>query len=250
MCNSAVKLLYLESRSLKIPNKPNCIDFSKYYCQNVDLFQSNTRGWIITKVEKWIQEFGHKNMVLWLNINPGMDKSVITAMVVNTYIKHGVLCAWHFCTHNNLSQNTILAILISLSGILEVNMHGYVDKLHSQNTAVLEEAKSNRDAMELFIVLLVITLLLVDLPTDLNDHPVNKLIIFEAVDEMVSKYTSRIFQILRDCNTKISPWLLIFVTSRQNDNILKILSAKVSCGYAFIVNIIIPHTRKIKNYSI
>ena len=63
-------------------------------------YQPNTSGWILAKVEKChCQEnnkIDQKKAVLWLNRNAGMDKSVITAILLDKCIKQDMLCAWKF----------------------------------------------------------------------------------------------------------------------------------------------------------
>jgi len=252
MSDSPLKLLYLESGSLKVPNQPNSQDHSDPVRRHKSYYQPNTRGWFLDEVEiRMCQDkgkFDEKERVLWMNGNAGMGKSVITAILLDKYIKRDMLGAWHFCTHSNPSQNTVLAILLSLSGMLEVTIPGYAKELHSQGDAVLQEAKLKEDPIELFKVFFLTPLSQVDPPKDINGNPKRIIAFCDALDEMKSKEMSGFLEILTDSAPNLPSFLLFFVTSRRNDNILSALSAKVRFTYALIVCIIMIHTQK-GNYS-
>mmetsp|Transcript_43192 Transcript_43192/g.51827 ORF Transcript_43192/g.51827 Transcript_43192/m.51827 type:complete len:259 (+) Transcript_43192:214-990(+) len=253
MADSSLKHSYLESGSLKIPNQAHCQDFSHPVRRHKGYYQANTRGWIVHKTDYCLSQAGKKNidetkLVMWLSANAGMGKSVIAAILLDRYIQRDMLGAWHFCTHSNASQNTVLAIILSLSGMLEVTIPGYAKELHSQGDAVLQEAKLKEDPIELFKVFFLTPLSQVDPPKDSNGNPKRIIAFCDALDEMKSKEMSGFLEILTDSAPNLPSFLLFFVTSRRNDNILSALSAKVRFTYALIVCIIMIHTQK-GNYS-
>mmetsp|Transcript_28409 Transcript_28409/g.28755 ORF Transcript_28409/g.28755 Transcript_28409/m.28755 type:complete len:250 (-) Transcript_28409:71-820(-) len=227
MSYSLLKLLYLKSGSLNVPGQSNCFDFSDNNRCHMSYYQPNTRGWFIAEVEKCLCQ---QNIVLWLNGNAGMGKSVITAILLDKYIKRDMVCAWHFCTHSNPSQNTVLAIILSLSGMLEITIPGYAKALHSQGDAVLQEAKTNDDPMELFKVFFLTPLSEIDPPKDSDGNLKRFIAFFDALDEMIYKQMNKMLTILRDGFPYLPSFILLFVTSRRNDNILSALSEKVRCA--------------------
>lgn len=250
MADSSLKYLYLESGSLKVPNQAHCQDFTHPCRRHKGYYQANTRGWIIHKTDYCLSQAGQNNdekkLVMWLSANAGMGKSVITAILLDRYIQRDMLGAWHFCVHSNPSENTVLAIILSLSGMLEVTIPGYAEALHAQGDAVLQEAKSKADPMELFETFFLIPLSKINPPRDCDGKLKRMIVFLDALDEMILKEMSGMLAILRDGVPELPSFLLFFVTSRRNDNILSALSAKVRFAIELVVpiNIIQSHKKK------
>ena len=74
---------------------------------HVQRFQEDTRGWVFSKVENWLDDRNSQNRVMVICGNAGMGKSVISAAVCKKMQVAGRLCGSHFIQHNNVRYRTL-----------------------------------------------------------------------------------------------------------------------------------------------
>ena len=82
---------------------------------HVQRFQEDTRGWVFSKVENWLDDRNSQNRVMVICGNAGMGKSVISAAVCKKMQVAGRLCGSHFIQHNNVRYRKPQLMLQSLA---------------------------------------------------------------------------------------------------------------------------------------
>ena len=82
---------------------------------HVQRFQEDTREWVFSKVENWLDDRNSQNRVMVICGNAGMGKSVISAAVCKKMQVAGRLCGSHFIQHNNVRYRKPQLMLQSLA---------------------------------------------------------------------------------------------------------------------------------------
>ncbi|CAH3141236.1 unnamed protein product, partial [Pocillopora meandrina] len=82
---------------------------------HVQRFQEDTREWVFSKVENWLDDRNSQNRVMVICGNAGMGKSVISAVVCKKMQVAGRLCGSHFIQHNNVRYRKPQLMLQSLA---------------------------------------------------------------------------------------------------------------------------------------
>ena len=95
-------------------------------------FQEGTREWIFKSIEDWLDDRSSPHRVMVISGNPGMGKTVISAVVSQRMQKVGRLSGSHFCQHNNSRYRDPRLMLQSLACHLCQAMPSYKDTLVEQ----------------------------------------------------------------------------------------------------------------------
>mmetsp|Transcript_53749 Transcript_53749/g.64736 ORF Transcript_53749/g.64736 Transcript_53749/m.64736 type:complete len:251 (-) Transcript_53749:2639-3391(-) len=208
------------------------IDFTPIWKKNLDLFMDGTRENIMSDTTAWIQKGKDQNF--WMTGDAGTGKTVIAAKVIEQNLTDNNLVAWHFCSHNNPTQNTANEIIKSTSAMLVSNLPGYKEALYEEDAAINDKIMREKDATKLFDLLFQQPLKKMDAPIDKTGSFVRKMIVFEAIDEIRDPNLSIFLDLIRDAQLPL--WFGLFITSRRYDDILTALSSKVSYDFALRVS--------------
>ena len=95
-------------------------------------FQEGTREWIFKRIEGWLDDRSLPHRVMVISGNPGMGKTVVSAVVSQRMQKAGRLSGSHFCQHNNSRYRDPRLMLQSLACYLGQAMPSYKDALVEQ----------------------------------------------------------------------------------------------------------------------
>ena len=115
-------------------------------------FQEGTREWIFKSIEDWLDDRASQHRVMVISGNPGMGKTVISAVVSQRMQKVGRLSGSHFCQHNNSRYRDPRLMLQSLASHLCQAMPNYKDALVEQLSRNLGKDLNNMGVKELFCV--------------------------------------------------------------------------------------------------
>jgi len=201
-------------------------DFTQLVARNLQYYLPGTRVSQLKKITDWMNSSNLDNTVFWMTGHAGTGKSVISAKVLHLQY-HNSLIGWHFCQHSNPLENTSIAILESMSGIMASRLPAYETAVANVDKKALEAAKAKDDAMEVYKLLFVAPLNAMEPPTDADGKTCLKLLIIDAADEIHDKQLDKFLKVVT-CFSDLPRWIRLFLTSRRYDKILKSLSTKVS----------------------
>mmetsp|Transcript_4442 Transcript_4442/g.4585 ORF Transcript_4442/g.4585 Transcript_4442/m.4585 type:complete len:230 (-) Transcript_4442:106-795(-) len=201
-------------------------DFTQLLAKNLHYFLPGTRVNQLKEITDWMNSSNLENTVFWMTGHAGTGKSVISAKVLHLQYDNSLI-GWHFCQHSNPLENTSIAILESMSGIMASRLPAYETAVANVDIKKLEAAKANDDAMEFYMLLFEAPLNAMEPPTDADGKTCLKLLIIDAADEIHDKQLDKFLKVVT-CFSDLPPWIRLFLTSRRYDKILKSLSAKVS----------------------
>jgi len=199
-------------------------DFTQLVARNLQYYLPGTRVSQLKEITDWMNSSNLENTVFWMTGHAGTGKSVISAKVLHLQY-HNSLIGWHFCQHSNPLENTSIAILESMSGIMASRLPAYETAVAKVDVKTLEAAKANDDAMEFYMLLFEAPLNAMEPPTDADGKNCVKLLIIDAADEIHDKQLDKFLKVVT-CFSDLPRWIRLFLTSRRYDKILKSLSTK------------------------
>ena len=184
---------------------------------HVQRFQEDTREWVFSKVENWLDDRNSQNRVMVICGNAGMGKSVISAVVCKKMQVAGRLCGSHFIQHNNVRYRKPQLMLQSLAchmchALPEFKL-ALVEKL-TRNTG---KDLNDMGVEELFALLFKEPL------SSVEDPGRNMLIVIDGLDESEYHDRNELLEVIADHFCKLPMWIRFLVTSRPERNIAKIL---------------------------
>ena len=184
---------------------------------HVQRFQEDTREWVFSKVENWLDDRNSQNRVMVICGNAGMGKSVISAVVCKKMQVAGRLCGSHFIQHNNVRYRKPQLMLQSLAchmchALPEFKL-ALVEKL-SRNTG---KDLNDMGVEELFALLFKEPL------SSVKDPGRNMLIVIDGLDESDYHDRNELLEVIANHFCKLPMWIRFLVTSRPERNIAKTL---------------------------
>ena len=184
---------------------------------HVQRFQEDTREWVFSKVENWLDDRNSQNRVMVICGNAGMGKSVISAVVCKKMQVAGRLCGSHFIQHNNVRYRKPQLMLQSLAchmchALPEFKL-ALIEKL-SRNTG---KDLNDMGVEELFALLFKEPL------SSVEDPGRNMLIVIDGLDESDYRDRNELLEVIANHFCKLPMWIRFLVTSRPERNIAKIL---------------------------
>mmetsp|Transcript_4441 Transcript_4441/g.4584 ORF Transcript_4441/g.4584 Transcript_4441/m.4584 type:complete len:242 (-) Transcript_4441:67-792(-) len=207
-------------------------DFTQLLAKNLHYFLPGTRVNQLKEITDWMNssydnlKSNLDNTVFWMTGDAGTGKSIISAKVLHLQYDNSLI-GWHFCQHSNPLENTSIAILESMSGIMASRLPAYETAVADVDIKALETAKAKDNSMDFYKLLFEAPLNAMEPPTDANGKTCLKLIIIDAFDEIHDEQLDKFLKVVT-CFSELPPWIRLFLTSRRYDKILKSLSAKVS----------------------
>ncbi|CAH3015673.1 unnamed protein product, partial [Porites evermanni] len=140
-------------------------------------FQEGTREWIFKSIENWLDDQSSPHRVMVISGNPGMGKTVISAVVSQRMQSAGRLSGSHFCQHDNSRYRDPRLMLQSLACHLCQAIPNYKDALVEQLSRNQGKDLNNMDVKELFALLFKEPL------STVQDPGRNTLIVIDGLDE-------------------------------------------------------------------
>ena len=184
---------------------------------HVQRFQEDTRGWVFSKVENWLDDRNSQNRVMVICGNAGMGKSVISAAVCKKMQVAGRLCGSHFIQHNNVRYRKPQLMLQSLACHMCHALPVFKLALVEQLTRNTGKDLNDMGVEELFALLFKEPL------SSVEDPGRNMLIVIDGLDESDYHDRNELLEVIVNHFCKLPVWIRFLVTSRPERNIAKTL---------------------------
>ena len=180
-------------------------------------FQEGTREWIFKSIEDWLDDRASPHRVMVISGNPGMGKTVISAVVSQRMQKIGRLSGSHFCQHNNSRYRDPRLMLQSLACHLCQAMPSYKDTLEKQLSRNLGKDLNKMGAEELFALLFKEPL------STVQDPGRNTLIVIDGLDESEYQGRNELLHVISNHFSMLPVWIRILITTRPERSITEAL---------------------------
>ena len=184
---------------------------------HVQRFQEDTREWVFSKVENWLDDRNSQNRVMVICGNAGMGKSVISAVVCKKMQVAGRLCGSHFIQHNNVRYRKPQLMLQSLACHMCYALPEFKLALVKQLKRNTGKDLNDMGVEELFALLFKEPL------SSVKDPGRNMLIVIDGLDESDYHDRNELLEVIANHFCKLPMWIRFLVTSRPERNIAKIL---------------------------
>ena len=180
-------------------------------------FQEGTREWIFKSIEDWLDDRASPHRVMVISGNPGMGKTVISAVVSQRMQRVGRLSGSHFCQHNNSRYRDPRLMLQSLACHLSQAMPSYKDTLVEQLSRNLGKDLNNMGVEELFALLFKEPL------STVQDPGRNTLIVIDGLDESEYQGRNELLHVISNHFSMLPVWIRILITTRPERSITEAL---------------------------
>ena len=180
-------------------------------------FQEGTREWVFKSIGDWLDDRSSPHRVMVISGNPGMGKTVISAVVSQRMQRVGRLSGSHFCQHNNSRYRDPRLMLQSLACHLCQAMPNYKDALVEQLSRNLGKDLNNMGVKELFALLFKEPLSIV------QDPGRNTLIVIDGLDESEYQGHNELLHVISNHFSMLPVWIRILITTRPERSIIDAL---------------------------
>ena len=180
-------------------------------------FQEGTREWIFKRIEDWLDDRSSPHRAMVISGNPGMGKTVISAVVSQRIQKAGRLSGIHFCQHNDSRYRDPRLMLQSLACHLCQAMPSYKDTLEEQLSRNLGKDLNNMGVEELFALLFKEPL------STVQDPGRNTLIVIDGLDESEYQGRNELLHVISNHFSMLPVWIRILITTRPERSITEAL---------------------------
>ena len=180
-------------------------------------FQEGTREWIFKRIEGWLDDGSLPHRVMVISGNPGMGKTVVSAVVSQRMQKAGRLSGSHFCQHNNSRYRDPRLMLQSLACHLCRTMPSYKDALVEQLSRNLGKDLNSMGVEELFALLFKEPL------STVQDPGRNTLIVIDGLDESEYQGRNELLHVISNHFSMLPVWIRILITTRPERSITEAL---------------------------
>ncbi|CAH3019036.1 unnamed protein product [Porites evermanni] len=180
-------------------------------------FQEGTLEWSERKPDCWLDDRSSPHRVMVISGNPGMGKTVISAVVSQRIQKAGRLSGIHFCQHDDSRYRDPRLMLQSLACHLCQAMPTYKDALVEQLSRNLGKDLNNMGVKELFALLFKEPL------STVQDPGRNILIVIDGLDESEYKGRNELLHVISNYFSMLPIWIRILITTRPEKNVTEAL---------------------------
>ena len=180
-------------------------------------FQEGTREWIFKSIEDWLDDRSSPHRAMVISGNPGMGKTVISAVVSQRIQKAGRLSGSHFCQHDDSRYRDPRLMLQSLACHLCQAMPSYKDTLVEQLSRNLGEGLKSMGVEELFALLFKEPL------STVQDPGRNTLIVIDGLDESEYQGRNELLHVISNHFSMLPVWIRILITTRPERSITEAL---------------------------
>ena len=182
----------------------------EYYLER---FQADTREWVFSRFQTWLDDRHSQNRVMVISGNAGMGKSVIAAVICKRMQEADRLLGSHFCQHNNSRYQKPQLMLQSLACHLSRTLPEYKQELVKQLSRNIGLDLNSMGVEELFSVLFKEALSIVD------DPGRNMLMVIDGLDESEYQGRNELLDVIANQFCKLPSWIRFLVTTRPATNI-------------------------------
>ena len=179
--------------------------------------QEGTREWIFKSIEDWLDDQSSPHRVMVISGNPGMGKTVVSAVVSQRMQSAGRLSGSHFCQHDNSRYRDPRLMLQSLACHLCQAIPNYKDALVEQLSRNLGKDLNNMDVKELFALLFKEPL------STVQDPGRNTLIVIDGLDESEYQGHNELLHVISNHFSMLPVWIRILITTRPERSIIDAL---------------------------
>ena len=180
-------------------------------------FQEGTREWIFKSIEDWLDDQSSPHRVMVISGNPGMGKTVVSAVVSQRMQSAGRLSGSHFCQHDNSRYRDPRLMLQSLACHLCQAIPNYKDALVEKLSRNLGKDLNNMDVKELFALLFKEPL------STVQDPGRNTLIVIDGLDESEYQGRNELLHVISNHFSMLPVWIRILITTRPERSIIDAL---------------------------
>ena len=180
-------------------------------------FQEGTREWIFKSIEDWLDDRSSPHRAMVISGNPGMGKTVISAVVSQRIKKDGRLSGSHFCQHDDSRYRDPRLMLQSLAYHLCQAMPNYKNALVEKLSRNLGKGLNNMGVKELFALLFKEPL------STVQDPGRNTLIVIDGLDESEYKGRNELLHVISNHFSMLPVWIRILITTRPEKNVTEAL---------------------------
>ncbi|CAH3180679.1 unnamed protein product [Porites lobata] len=180
-------------------------------------FQEGTREWIFKSIRDWLDDRASPHRVMVISGNPGMGKTVISAVVSQRMQIAGRLSGSHFCQHDDSRYRDPRLMLQSLACHLCQAMPNYKDALVEQLSRNLGKDLNNMGVKELFALLFKEPL------STVQDPGRNTLIVIDGLDENEYQGHNELLHVISNHFSMLPVWIRILITTRPERSIIDAL---------------------------
>ena len=180
-------------------------------------FQEGTREWIFKRIEGWLDDGSLPHRVMVISGNPGMGKTVVSAVVSQRMQIAGRLSGSHFCQHNNSRYRDPRLMPQSLACHLCRAMPSYKDALVEQLSRNLGKDLNSMGVEELFALLFKKPL------STVQDPGRNTLIVIDGLDESEYQGRNELLHVISNHFSMLPIWIRILITTRPERSIIEAL---------------------------
>ena len=180
-------------------------------------FQEGTREWIFKSIEDWLDDQSSPHRVMVISGNPGMGKTVVSAVVSQRMQSAGRLSGSHFCQHDNSRYRDPRLMLQSLACHLCQAIPNYKDALVEKLSGNLGKDLNNMNVKELFALLFKEPLSTVQYPGR------NTLIVIDGLDESEYQGHNELLHVISNHFSMLPVWIRILITTRPERSIIDAL---------------------------
>ena len=180
---------------------------------HTERYVKGTRLSIFAKVESWLNDRNSPNHVMVITGNPGMGKSVISAVTCQKMLEAGRLAGSHFCQHDRARHRNPKVMLQSLASHLADSLPHYKKALVEKLSRNLGVQMNDMEVKDLF------ELLFEESITSLNDPGLTYLLVIDGIDESEYQGRNELLDVIADYFKKLPSWIRFLVTTRPEVNI-------------------------------
>lgn len=225
---SLLAVLTLESDQKIMQQKLHGIERTTYTADEAGMCLRGTRGDLLERVTRWIEGVGQdfptsKANLFWLHGTAGSGKTSVANSVAHIARNRGCFLSSFFCKRDDaeLSQPKKLFPILAWQF---ANQHA---TFRTGLSAFLQSTRANDAFTGSFAIQ---TQVLFEVPLNRTEDPgFPHVVIVDALDELgdLAFCESLAKQLLALASTK--PWIKIFVTSRNNDEVLNVFRDSSTC---------------------
>lgn len=180
---------------------------------HLERFQRDTREWVFTKVQNWLDDRLSQNRVMVISGKAGMGKSIIAAVICKRMQDTGRLSGSHFCQYNNARYRNPQLMLQSLACHLSQTLSEYKQALVEQLSRNLGGDLNSMSVEELFSLLFKEPLCAV------GDPGRHMLIVIDGLDESEYNGRNELLDVIANHFRKLPSWIRFLITTRPATNI-------------------------------
>jgi hypothetical protein len=177
---------------------------------NQHVLKFTGRKWVLDMIDGWLDDEKARR-ILWITGLPGSGKSAIAAYLC--YYRPEVT-AFHLCKHNTAQGSGVQRCIESIAYQLSTQIPEYRTNL---NGLPLENIISSSDNAQLFERLIVEPLSSIK---PKSSRP--QLVVIDSIDQ-AGQVNNEIARLISTLFLKTPPWLRLFITSRPDPPILRLL---------------------------